>query len=146
MAIVAEMEVIDSGKLTSAEVTNYLGQLESLPKFNNLTDCVDRVERLCSLDAIQSIRYGDSDQLDAVAMWTGASEATAMSTSFDLDEAMKIMNRFYDEQVQITRAPTFAEQVRLAAEAEEKLTGLTASSNSVAVGIQSLDRRKSLTR
>jgi len=139
MAIVAEMEVIESGQLTPAEVNGYLAQLKSLPEFNNLTESVDIGERLASLDAIQSIRYGDSDQLDAMAMWSGSSGPTDqfMSNSFDLDEAMKIMNLLYDEQVQITRAPTFAEQVRLAAEAEETLTDLAASSNSVAVGIQS---------
>ena len=139
MTILGEVEAIESGQLTPAEVNGYLAQLESLPEFNNLVECVDRMERLCSLDALQSIRYGDKNQVNQLANWTGSNgPEAAMSTSFDLDEAMKIMNQFYDEQVQITRAPTFAEQVRLAAEAEEKLAHLAASSNSVAVGIQTL--------
>ena len=141
MTILCEVEAIESGQLTPAEVTGYLSQLESLPEFNDLAECVDRMERLCSLDALQSIRYGDENQVNQVnqlAGWTGSNgPEAAMSTSFDLDEAMEIMNRFYDEQVQITRTPTFAEQVHLADAAEERLAGLAASSNSIAAGIQS---------
>lgn len=138
MAIESETQVLESGQLSAAEVKGYLTQLESLPEFNKLPDCIDRLERLCSLDMLQSIRYGD-DQLQQVAAWTGAQgPATQMSTSFDLDIAMQILNQFFDQQVEVAQAATFAEQMQKADALEETLTKMQASTDAVTVGVQTI--------
>ncbi|MCH2184081.1 MAG: hypothetical protein MK108_18940 [Mariniblastus sp.] len=139
MGIVSEMRAIESGQLTAAQVDDYLAQLESLPEFNNLAECVDRVERLCALDILQSIGYGGGAQLQQLASWTGGNgPETVLPTSFDLNEAMTIMNQVFDEQVEITQAPSYAEQTRQADALNEKLNDLQASSSPVTAGVQAI--------
>ncbi|MCH2179999.1 MAG: hypothetical protein MK106_14475 [Mariniblastus sp.] len=138
MAIQSEIQAIDSGYLTKSEVEWYLAQLESLPEFNNLTDCVDRGERFCSLDMLQSIRYGD-DQLEQITGWTGIQgPENLMSSSFDIDIAMAILNDFLNQQVEVTQAATFAEQMQRAGAFEESLSQLQASHNPFTIFIQTL--------
>ena len=131
MAIESEVQALESGQLSKDEIEGYLAQLEALPEFNKLPDCIDLAERFYSLDALQSIRNGDDDQIDNLTNWRTVENgpASGLSTSFDLDEAMTILNKFFDEQVDITRAPTFSEQIRLSNALEEKLSSLSASAN-----------------
>ena len=139
MAVESEVAAIESGQLTLAQVNGYLAQLESLPEFNNLAHCVDRVERLCSLDALQSIRYSQADQSAQFASWTGNNEpVVGWSSSFDLDVSLKILNEFFDDQVEVTQADSFAEQMKRGDALEERLTRLQASSDPVAVGVQAI--------
>ena len=134
MAIDGEIQAIQSGQLSKAEVEGYLAQLEALPKFNKLSDCVDRAERFCSLDMLQSFGFGEN-QAGQMAGWTGIE---GLSSSFDLDIASEILNDFIDQQVEITQSATFAEQVQKGDSFEETMNQLRPATHPLTIGFQTI--------
>ena len=142
MAVQSEIQAIESGHLTEVEVEGYLAQLEALPEFNKLTDCFDRGERYCALDMLQSLRFGD-DQLQQLTTWTGSqgtprSIESLMSSSFDIDIAMEIINDFIDQQVEVTKAATFPEQMQRSDAFDETMTQLQTATDPLTFGLQTI--------
>lgn len=100
------------GNLSSQELLEYRRQLESLPPICDISNIADTCERFLTLDAVTQLGWGDARKdpdhigylFSSIPLHSGL-DAVLLSTSFDWNQILQLVNEYTDESVNASRLP-----------------------------------------
>ncbi len=128
-----------SGRLTAAQAKAHLVDIQALPPLSNLSDVMDKGERLFGLDqtnhyARVGIREAVRPQIDffknmslddpvllVFSFWNQMSVEDLPDCPLDWDEMLRLENQLHDRLMQAYRKPTFAGRKKALASIEDQL-------------------------
>lgn len=116
VALIGDLDLVESGKLTDQQCKQYLQSLQKLPEHRTAADLLDVEVRYQLLDAIQFAAVQHEQTLGKLSQ-TGLLDELTVSRIKNLDwsEVMRRVNQFLDERVALERNPE-TRQERIASE------------------------------
>jgi hypothetical protein len=129
-----DANLAQSGKLSSSEILAYGLELKKLPPLCNMTEKLDKCERLVSLDFTEmiaktgmgAISAFDRERIHPIKKWA----AVKLASAVEWDIVMRMQNAWFDRMIKIARMPSPVERNKEWDRFEDDLQQLRSDANS----------------
>ena len=122
MASVADLDMVESGKLTKEECEQYLRLLKQLPASRQAMELLNVETRFQALDAIQFAALHHEETIRQLSKIANIDKlALSRIQELDWSEVMRRVNRLFDEQHDLYNSPGRSEELIAYEESEPQL-------------------------
>jgi hypothetical protein len=130
-----DANLAQSGKLSSSEILAYDQELKKLPPLCNMTEKLDKCERLVSLDCTEMIaktgmgviRAIDRERIHPIKKWV----AVKLSSAVEWDIVLRMQNAWFDRMIKIARMTSPVDRSKEWNRFEDDLRQLRSNADSI---------------